>query len=501
MTPRRSPSTRPFSRIPLKSLLGTLFALAVGWASGGLPPRASADDSAAAATTTDLVGITVDVKLQSGKTLLGVTVEEAKAGKIAGTIIKLRVFNPKTKSRLSLAAAAVEKVTTADGECRLIFDKPSRSLAPPDKDALDAIHKAMSAGRSSDKAAASAASAKHRPTKSRKEDPAAEAERLKKKAAEQEAFFKKTGVRLWPELSDEEQQAALARRKEYLEKVAKQHSSLNMELHETKYFLLLSSVPPQLAKLCETNLDAMHEQLCKVYAIERPDKLWLGKAVVVAFNRKEDFMQFEQVFFHQRPPANVQGAANAVESGEDVIGCYCGDDPVTFAHVLVHETTHGFNHRYLSPLPLPNWLDEGIAEWIAITIVKSDKRDVRPSGRFRATSQTTEKLGRRLLHRREHRRLAIRHRFEHGQLHVDQKPPGVSQADRRDQNRPQLGRSPSENLPSLGGRTCLAIRPRDGHPQLGAVAPIPLKQVICGPKALCSPSPGNVLGTLTIYGI
>ena len=351
-----------------------LLALLLAFA-GGNGARVPADDSPA--KKADLVGSRVDVALRSGKTLKGVTVEEAKPGKIPGTIAKLRVFNPATESRILLGAAAVQEVRTIEGKRCLVFDEISKSLAPPDADALEAIHQAVAAEPPAGKTSPAGVPAKKRAAKSRKkDDPAAEAARRAENEAEREAFFKKTGVRLWPELSDDEQKAALVKRKEFLKKVAEHFPGRNMQLHETKYFLMLSSLPQQVAAMCQPHLDAMHEELCKAYAVEQPDKLWLGKTVVVAFNSTDDFMDFEHVFFHMNPPSGVQGAANQVSTGEDVIGCYCGDDAMYFAHVLVHETTHGFNHRYKSSQHLPNWLDEGIAEWVAISVVKRGKPDV-----------------------------------------------------------------------------------------------------------------------------
>jgi hypothetical protein len=40
-----------------------------------------------------------------------------------------------------------------------------------------------------------------------------------------------------------------------------------------------------------------------------------------------------------------------------------------FAHVLVHETTHGFIHRYRSSVNIPSWANEGLAETIANDMV------------------------------------------------------------------------------------------------------------------------------------
>ena len=46
--------------------------------------------------------------------------------------------------------------------------------------------------------------------------------------------------------------------------------------------------------------------------------------------------------------------------------------PYYFAGVIVHETTHGFLHRYKSGQFVPSWLNEGIADWVAMTVVRSD---------------------------------------------------------------------------------------------------------------------------------
>ena len=49
----------------------------------------------------------------------------------------------------------------------------------------------------------------------------------------------------------------------------------------------------------------------------------------------------------------IQGLAHKTSTGEVAVGCHCGMDPYYFAAVLVHETTHGFNHRYISAVQLP----------------------------------------------------------------------------------------------------------------------------------------------------
>ena len=64
----------------------------------GGPIGVFAEDSSNSPTATAqaLVGTRVNIKLQSGKTLKDVTVEEVRPGKIPGTVAKLRVTDAAT---------------------------------------------------------------------------------------------------------------------------------------------------------------------------------------------------------------------------------------------------------------------------------------------------------------------------------------------------------------------------------------------------------------------
>src|SRR5262249_33484691 len=52
-----------------------------------------------------------------------------------------------------------------------------------------------------------------------------------------------------------------------------------------------------------------------------------------------------------------------------VISCYRGNDPNDFAQMLIHETSHGFIHRYKTKVRLPNWVDEGMADLIGAELI------------------------------------------------------------------------------------------------------------------------------------
>ena len=175
-------------------------------------------------------------------------------------------------------------------------------------------------------------------------------------------------------MTDAQEAEELAKNKEYVQKVSEKYASLNMHLQETKYFLFLSDLPPSVAAIFTSSLDEMHERLCEAFGIADKNKVWMGKAPVIAFSRPEYFAEFEQDFFKmQVDPKTIQGLAHQSSKGDVVIGCHCGKDPYYFAGVLVHESTHGFIHRYLTSTQIPSWLNEGIADWTAMNVVVKDQ--------------------------------------------------------------------------------------------------------------------------------
>ena len=359
------------------------------------------DSPASPAAVKGLTGLRVNVELRSGKTLKGVTIDEARPGKIPGTFSNLRVTNSETGVQALLGASAIVRVSGVDGKCYLIFDAPSKALAPPDAEQLEAIHKAAAAA--GEKPAAQPApvrkagrTGKSRAGRSRRGAvSAADAEaRRTENEAKRLAYFKKTGVWLWPEVTDEEQEKGVAKQKEFLRKVNDKFSSLHLRLYETQYFLFLSDLPPQWVKVYTSCLDAMYDQLCTAYQIKDRDHVWLGKLPVVAFSDSTPFEECEKAFFgHPIDGKTFQGLAHKAMSGEVVVTCHCGNDPYYFAAVLVHETTHGFTHRYVSAVQLPSWLDEGISEWCAMNVVRKDTAVLRKVQAAVAQAKTQGDLG------------------------------------------------------------------------------------------------------------
>ncbi|NCA11620.1 hypothetical protein EBR56_07400 [bacterium] len=178
--------------------------------------------------------------------------------------------------------------------------------------------------------------------------------------------MRERGVEPWPPLSAAGHAEQVAALEAFVADAKAAFPAL--ETAETHEFLVATDIPGGQIAPYLANLDAMHDFLCDLYAIPRGEPVWLGKCLVVAFASEDDFRAFEGRFF-DGAPRGVHGLCHQRSDGRVVMACHRGDDASAFGHMLVHETSHGFNHRWKSPERLPNWLNEGIAEWVGTQVV------------------------------------------------------------------------------------------------------------------------------------
>jgi hypothetical protein len=175
--------------------------------------------------------------------------------------------------------------------------------------------------------------------------------------------LRREGHMLWPELNEKQQTAIIAEQKEFLDKVGQ--SFTGMRLYETKYFLFYTDIPAQQVEFFVNCLDKMYDELCKIFGVTGGENIWKGKAVVLAFANEGAYHLFEAKVMGNPSSVGSVGLHHGFSDGRVIISVFAVDDPKEFAHTLVHETAHGFVHRYKSNVHIVSWINEGIAEWVA----------------------------------------------------------------------------------------------------------------------------------------
>lgn len=210
-----------------------------------------------------------------------------------------------------------------------------------------------------------------------KRDAASKAKKAQERS-EWLARLKERNIEPWPEEeSDEKHAEALAKSRKLVSEVIELFPG--MQLYETNHFLFVSNIPAQQVGPYVASLDRMYEWMGKLYGVPLTHKVWLGgKAPIFAFLDHAEFDAFEDRYFPEarkslQTLANVYGLSHLQVNGDVVISCFRGNDPNDFGQMLVHETSHGFIHRYKTKARLPNWVDEGMADLIGAEMVPTSR--------------------------------------------------------------------------------------------------------------------------------
>jgi hypothetical protein len=186
----------------------------------------------------------------------------------------------------------------------------------------------------------------------------------------------------WPTLNQAEQNAAIAQLKDYAQQT-QSHLNIPLRSFETQYFLFCTGLSQHEADQWAGLLDRMYGKMAEMFAVPPGKNIWRGKALIFIFTRSEDYQRYEKDMAHT-DARNTAGMCHAFRDGAVKIAFFRQTDELEFAHVLVHESTHGFIHRYRSPVPVPSWANEGLAETVAsdlvpqkghILAVRNDARD------------------------------------------------------------------------------------------------------------------------------
>ena len=188
------------------------------------------------------------------------------------------------------------------------------------------------------------------------------------------------GVKPWKKFTEAEHQAAIEKHKARYEAVAKLLPSL--QLVETEHFLFCTNIPPQQVGGYVQSLDRMYQWMKQTYGMSEEDQVWRGKASVFAFVREEEFAAFERQFFQNQIQSGTAGLCHSDSRGNICISVHQGNSADYFGVVLVHETSHGFIHCYKTPVRVPSWVNEGMAEVIASLMVPSSKGVQRKEKKF-----------------------------------------------------------------------------------------------------------------------
>ena len=171
----------------------------------------------------------------------------------------------------------------------------------------------------------------------------------------------------WPKLAPEDNEAAVGQLKRRAADLFT-HTKAKLTPYETKFFLFYSDLSQTEAQRWAGVLDRMYARLAELFNVPKDENIWRGKAVIIVFAGKEDFLKFEADALHN-PQTGKAGFCHQFGNGDVIVTFYRSAADQDFARILVHETTHGFLHRHRSPYHIPSWANEGLADVMKFELV------------------------------------------------------------------------------------------------------------------------------------
>lgn len=176
----------------------------------------------------------------------------------------------------------------------------------------------------------------------------------------------------WGPQPPEKTEATIARLKTFGEETRTKINS-NLALFETDYFILYTDLLPEESRRWAADLDRMYHRLADLFGLPRGENIWLGKCLILIFRNELDYHRFNKVM-RDVHSLGTAGMCHGLGSGEVIVVFYRNPDEMNFAYILVHEAVHGFLHRYRSPVHIPTWINEGLAEVISLEMVPKCKQ-------------------------------------------------------------------------------------------------------------------------------
>ena len=184
----------------------------------------------------------------------------------------------------------------------------------------------------------------------------------------------------WPLLSERERADAVDTVRAEADRIL-ERAGMVLRPIETDHFLFYSEQPRARQERWVRDLDRMYRMLSHEFEIPvRPGIFW-GKAVIIVTDERDRFRLMLAQSFRHMAPRWVDGMFFPMGPQSYVIFCVPPRDDI-FAALLVHETTHAFMHRFISPVRLPTWANEGFADRMVARLMPENAaiRDRRRQG-------------------------------------------------------------------------------------------------------------------------
>lgn len=169
--------------------------------------------------------------------------------------------------------------------------------------------------------------------------------------------------KMWGELTDEQMEGGAKTIRAFCEK-AQAKLGIELALYESERFMLLTDLKPDKLQDLSQKLTEAYRTTAHLLGDDPDGNVFVGRCLVVLFADRVDYMRFQRDL-HDTDARGTGGMCHGFGDGHTHVAAFARSSARQTHHILAHELTHAYLHRYRTHVPIDDWLGEGLAEHVA----------------------------------------------------------------------------------------------------------------------------------------
>jgi hypothetical protein len=145
---------------------------------------------------------------------------------------------------------------------------------------------------------------------------------------------------------------------------AQRELAIGLDVYESPRFIVCTDMLGEDVARWGEKLTEAYRTVAELLGADPDGNVFRGKCLIFVFQDRQDYIRF-QLELHDTEAFDSGGLCHGYGNGFVHIACHRRLSERETTHVIVHEFVHGFVHRYRSPEHVPDWVNEGLAEYIA----------------------------------------------------------------------------------------------------------------------------------------
>lgn len=168
---------------------------------------------------------------------------------------------------------------------------------------------------------------------------------------------------MWGELSNAVMQQGIETLRSFAQRTQNE-LGLDMKVYESQRFMLLTDCNDEQVQALSAKLMEGYRRVAELIDDDPDGNVFVGKCLVVLFDNRVDYIRFQDQL-HDTDARGTGGLCHGFSNGHIHIAAFKRNNLKQTNHVVVHELAHAYLRRFRSPQLIDDWINEGLAEYLA----------------------------------------------------------------------------------------------------------------------------------------